>query len=135
MKTFLLVAVAILTLSTLIKANNISTGAEQAYIDSIKASNLKLSKQIDSITVHDQEQSEINNNNNNNNNNKIKDDMIMIVVFLLLMFALYKKNKQLQNNDEVKDKKFLKGVFVFVFLVILLFLTRLTIDLFHLLSM
>lgn len=129
MKTFLLVAVAILTLSTLIKANNISTGAEQAYIDSIKASNLKLSKQIDSITVHDQEQSEI------NNNNKIKDDMIMIVVFLLLMFALYKKNKQLQNNDEVKDKKFLKGVFVFVFLVILLFLTRLTIDLFHLLSM
>lgn len=131
MKTFLLVAVAILTLSTLIKANNISTGAEQAYIDSIKASNLKLSKQIDSITVHDQEQSEI----NNNNNNKIKDDMIMIVVFLLLMFALYKKNKQLQNNDEVKDKKFLKGVFVFVFLVILLFLTRLTIDLFHLLSM
>ncbi len=133
MKTFLLVAVAILTLSTLIKANNISTGAEQAYIDSIKASNLKLSKQIDSITVHDQEQSEI--NNNNNNNNKIKDDMIMIVVFLLLMFALYKKNKQLQNNDEVKDKKFLKGVFVFVFLVILLFLTRLTIDLFHLLSM
>ena len=134
MKTFLLVAVAILTLSTLIKANNISTGAEQAYIDSIKASNLKLSKQIDSITVHDQEQSEII-NNNNNNNNKIKDDMIMIVVFLLLMFALYKKNKQLQNNDEVKDKKFLKGVFVFVFLVILLFLTRLTIDLFHLLSM
>ncbi len=129
MKTFLLVAVAILTLSTLIKANNISTGAEQAYIDSIKASNLKLSKQIDSITDHDQEQSEI------NNNNKIKDDMIMIVVFLLLMFALYKKNKQLQNNDEVKDKKFLKGVFVFVFLVILLFLTRLTIDLFHLLSM
>lgn len=129
MKTFLLVAVAILTLSTLIKANNTSTGAEQAYIDSIKASNLKLSKQIDSITVHDQEQSEI------NNNNKIKDDIIMIVVFLLLMFALYEKNKQLQNNDEVKDKKFLKGLFVFVFLIILLFLTRLTIDLFHLLSM
>lgn len=129
MKTFLLVAVAILTLSTLIKANNTSTGAEQAYIDSIKASNLKLSKQIDSITVHDQEQSEI------NNNNKIKDDIIMIVAFLLLMFALYEKNKQLQNNDEVKDKKFLKGLFVFVFLIILLFLTRLTIDLFHLLSM